>query len=289
MSEQIDLNTVVIGVIGCGRMGQAIIGGLLASSSIMPGNVICSVGSEDSVAELEKIFPAEVRVVYGDDGNLQVSAEADIVLLCTKPQMAISVFEKDNIRNALESKLVISICAGLFTRQIRDWLPHSSIIRAMPNTACRVQAGMTVFCVSSDSSRVTRDQRNLALKIFSPLGRCRFIGEHLMDAATGLAGSGPAFACVVMESLADGGVMEGMPRDVAIELAAQAVLGAAQLVLTTKKHPAVIKDDVTTPAGCTIAGLLVMEDGKIRSTLARAVQEATKVASVLGKPKPKQQ
>jgi pyrroline-5-carboxylate reductase len=152
----------------------------------------------------------------------------------------------------------------------------------MPNTPCKIRCGMTVLAAASSNSQVTLDQRQIALKIFSTLGRTRFLEEHHMDAVTGLSGSGPAFACVVLEALADGGVMMGLPRDVAIELSASALSGAAQMVLQTKQHPSVIKDDVTTPAGCTIAGLLSMEDGKIRSTLARAVQEATQVAGGLG-------
>lgn len=157
-----------------------------------------------------------------------------------------------------------------------------AIMRAMPNTPCKLRCGMTVLATSSSNSSVTAEQKQIGLKIFSTLGRARFLEEHHMDAVTGLSGSGPAFACVVIESLADGGVMMGLPRDVALELAAQALSGAAQMVLQAKQHPSIIKDDVTTPAGCTIAGLLSMEDGKIRSTLARAVQEATNVAGGLG-------
>lgn len=148
----------------------------------------------------------------------------------------------------------------------------AAIVRAMPNTPCRIRCGMTVLSVATQNTRVTSEQRALVTQLFSPLGRCRWLDEKHMDAVTGLSGSGPAFACVVLEALADGGVMMGLSRDVAIELSAQALAGAAQMVLQTKQHPSVIKDDVTTPAGCTIAGLLSMEDGKIRSTLARAIQ-----------------
>ncbi|KAF9027269.1 delta 1-pyrroline-5-carboxylate reductase [Haplosporangium bisporale] len=126
---------------------------------------------------------------------------------------------------------------------------------------------------------------NFTSNIFSTLGRCRILDEKHLDAVTALAGSGPAFACVMLEALADGGVMMGLPRDVATELAAQVLQGAARMVLTTGAHPAAIKDSVTTPGGCTIAGLLTMEDGKIRSTLARTIQEATTVASTLGRDK----
>ncbi|CAG8537149.1 6236_t:CDS:2, partial [Ambispora leptoticha] len=142
-----------------------------------------------------------------------------------------------------------------------------------------IREGMTVL---SCQPNIVGEEKAFASWVFSALGRSRFLDEKHLDAVTGLSGSGPAFACVVLEALADGGVMMGLPRDVALELAAQALQGAARMVLQTEKHPAEIKDSVTTPAGCTIAGLLTMEDGKIRSTLARTVQEATKVASTLG-------
>ena len=185
-----------------------------------------------------------------------------------------------SIQKALEDKLVISIAAGIKLPNYERWLPNSKVIRAMPNTPCQIRQGMVVF---STSPSLCPTIRSLTLRLFSALGRCRFVADRHMDAVTALSGSGPAFACVIMEALADGGVMMGLPREVAVELAAQSLQGAARMVLETGMHPAEIKDTVTTPAGCTIAGILTMEDGKIRSVLARTIEEATKVASSLGR------
>ncbi len=149
----------------------------------------------------------------------------------------------------------------------------------MPNTPCLIGEGMTALAPSAEA---TEADLELARGIFGVVGRVVVLDEKHMDAVTGLSGSGPAFACVILEALADGGVMMGLPRAVAVELAAQTVQGAARLVLETGEHPAALKDRVTTPAGCTIAGLFKMEEGRIRSTLARTVQEATRVASGLG-------
>jgi pyrroline-5-carboxylate reductase len=136
--------------------------------------------------------------------------------------------------------------------------------------------------VLAPAAGVSPEDVGVVERLFGAVGRVRVLDERHLDAVTGLSGSGPAFAFVMLESLADGGVMMGLPRAVAIELAAQTMLGAARLVLERGEHPAALKDQVTTPAGCTIAGLLTMEDGRIRSTLARTIQEATRVASGLG-------
>ena len=174
---------------------------------------------------------------------------------------------------------MVSTCAGVKLAQFEQWLPDCQLVRAMPNTPCLIRDGMTVL---SPGRGASDEQLALAKKIFAAVGRVLVLDEKHMDVVTGLSGSGPAFAFVILEALADGGVMMGLPRQAAIELAAQTLQGAGRLVLETGTHPAALKDEVTTPAGCTIAGLLTMEDGNIRSTLARAIQEATKVAAELG-------
>lgn len=186
------------------------------------------------------------------------------------------------IKKALANKVVVSIAAGIRLSQYEQWLPTSRVIRAMPNTPCQIREGMVVLSASSALESSSRQQ---ILHLLNPLGQCRFLSDHHLDAVTALSGSGPAFACIILEALADGGVMMGLPRDVAVQLAAQSLQGAARMVLQTGMHPAQIKDTVTTPAGCTIAGILTMEDGKIRSVLARTIEEATKVASSLGRKK----
>ncbi len=150
----------------------------------------------------------------------------------------------------------------------------------MPNTPCLIGKGMTVL---SKGSHATDGDVALATEIFEPLGRVLELEEKHMDTVTGLSASGPAFLYIIIEALADGGVMRGLPRSVATTLVAQMTLGAAEMVLTTGRHPAALKDDVTTPAGCTIAGILALEDGRIRSVLARGVETAAKVAGELGK------
>jgi len=183
------------------------------------------------------------------------------------------------LQAALQGKLVISICAGVTLGQLAAWCPGARYIRAMPNTPALISEGMTVV---SPGAGVSDDDLELALGIFRSVGRCRVLDAKYLDAVTGLSGSGPAFACVMLEALADGGVMMGLPRDVAVELAAQTMQGAARMVLETGDHPAALRDRVTTPAGCTIAGLFRMEEGRIRSTLAQTVQVAAKKASTLG-------
>ncbi|KAF9427387.1 delta 1-pyrroline-5-carboxylate reductase [Podila epigama] len=300
-------------VLGCGTMGIAIIRGTLDASSstatannnnnnsnsnttttstttaiadhLLPSGFIACVSHKESAAKLALTLGDQARVLYGHTGNVQGVTEADVVLLCTKPQVAKAVLSAPGIRDALAGKLLVSICAGVTIEQLQSWTtPTTTIIRAMPNTPCKasIREGMTVLSCSPGTDP---ESIEFTSQIFSTLGRCRILDEKHLDAVTALAGSGPAFACVMLEALADGGVMMGLPRDVATELAAQVLQGAARMVLTTGAHPAAIKDSVTTPGGCTIAGLLTMEDGKIRSTLARTIQEAATVASTLGRDK----
>ncbi|CAG8433092.1 10721_t:CDS:2 [Diversispora eburnea] len=269
-------------------MGKAILSGIIASMMISgqdedqiykPKKFIACVSREESGARIKKTFNDKVTLLVGE--NVKGVNEADIVFLCSKPQVAQSILTEEGMIQALENKPLISILAGVTISQLEKWVPLTTkIIRAMPNTPCMIREGMTVIGCRND---VKAEDKDFASWAFSTLGRVRFLDEKHFDAVTGLSGSGPAFACVVLESMADGGVMMGLPRDIAFELAAQALQGAARMVLQTGKHPSEIKDTVTTPAGCTIAGLLTMEDGKIRSTIARSIQEASNVASTLGK------
>ena len=262
-----------IGIIGCGTMGQAILGGLLAADEVDASSVVVTLRWDEDVDQLRQRFG-----VVGLRDNAEAARRSDIVLLCVKPQVAEDVLADPDLRDALDGKLLISICAGLELKKLVAWVPGAAVIRAMPNTPCLIREGMTVI---SAGPGVTPTHVASAEAIFSSVGRCRVLEEKHLNAVTGLSGSGPAFACVMLEAMADGGVMMGLPRDVAVELAAQTMQGAARLVLHTGEHPAALKDRVTTPAGCTIAGLLIMEDGRIRSTLARTIQESSRVASGL--------
>jgi pyrroline-5-carboxylate reductase len=180
------------------------------------------------------------------------------------------------------SALVISILAGVSTEKLESLLgTQNPVVRAMPNTPCVVGEGMTVVCAGKHAT--TRDLAR-ARQIFEGVGKCLAADETHFNAITALSASGPAYQYLIMEALADAGVRVGLPRQLALTLVAQTVLGAARMVLSSGRHPAALRDDVTTPAGCTIAGLLILEDGRVRSVLARAVEEATRTAAHLGAP-----
>jgi pyrroline-5-carboxylate reductase len=270
-------------VLGCGTMGEAIVRGVARAGWLPMDNVIVTARREPVAARLR-----EQLGVAAITDNLAACQEAQVVLICLKPQRYAEVLDNDAMRAALAGKLVISIAAGVTLDKLAAWLPETAVIRAMPNTPALIGQGMTVLCrldarsAARPSNIASDDQLALALEIFESVGRCIELEAKLMDAVTGLNGSGPAFVYVMLEAMADGGVMMGLPRDVALTIAAQVFRGAASMVLDTDRHPAALKDQVTTPAGCTIAGILTMEDGRIRSVLARTVQEAAKVAGSLG-------
>jgi pyrroline-5-carboxylate reductase len=263
-----------LAVIGCGTMGEAIVRGIFRSGKLTPAQVFAT----DRRADLVRDLAARHKMRTSAD-NLEAARAASVALVCLKPQHMEAALDNEPMRGALAGKLVISIAAGVRLGQLQSWLPRTTIIRAMPNTPAVIGEGMTVI---ARGQGVSDDQAALAQEIFSAVGRCVELDESNMDVITALNGSGPAFAYLVLESLADGAVMMGLRRDVAFSIAAQMLQGAARMVLETGNHPAALKDQVTTPAGCTIAGLLTLEDGRIRSVLARAVEEATRVAGRLG-------
>ena len=264
-----------LAVIGCGIMGEAIVGGLLRAGLLAAREVVATARRQD-VADAV----AERHGIVTTLDNLVACSSAETVLLTLKPQRIAKVLHQPGIREALAGKLVISIAAGVTLTQLASWLPQSAVIRAMPNTPCLIGEGMTVL---ARGPGVGDAEVAAASRLFETVGRCIEVEDKLMDAVTSLGGSGPAFVYVMIEAMADGGVMMGLPRPVALQIAAQVFQGAARMVLQTSRHPAALKDQVTTPAGCTIAGILTMEDGRIRSVLARTIQEATRVAGELGK------
>lgn len=264
-----------LAIIGCGTMGEAILAGLLRAKRIDPARVtVTARRNEDALALAHK------HGVRGTIDNAMAAGSASVVVASLKPQRMRAVFDDDKMRAALADTLLVSVAAGIRLATLESWLPRTAIVRAMPNTPCLIGEGMTVLAAGS---RTTPEQLAVARQIFESVGNCIELEDKHMDAVTSLNGSGPAFAYVILEALADGGVMMGLPRDVALTMAAQVLQGSARMVLETGFHPAALKDQVTTPAGSTIAGLLTMEDGRIRSVLARAIQEATKVAASLGR------
>jgi len=262
-------------VIGCGTMGQAIVGGLLDAGVFARDHVVVTARTSEAARALEHKLGTSATM-----DNIAACRRANVVLIALKPQRVGLVVDQPAFREAATGKLVISIAAGVDLEQLSRWLPDAAVIRAMPNTPCLIGEGMTVI---ARGRAVTDVHAALAMRMFEAVGRCIELEDKHMDAVTSLNSSGPAFAYVILEALADGGVMIGLPRDVALQIAAQMFQGSARMVLGTGFHPAALKDQVTTPAGCTIAGILTMEDGRIRSVLARTVQEAARVASGLGK------
>jgi pyrroline-5-carboxylate reductase len=261
-------------VLGAGTMGEAIVRGLLHSKRLKPTQIFATDRRPEVVKALK-----EKHGIRATASNVEACKAADVVVVCVKPHEVGPAVSAPDTRKALDGKLVISIAAGVRLEQLSGWLPESQVIRAMPNTPCLIGEGMTVI---ARGKSVTDEQAEQAKEIFRCVGRCIEADDKLMDAVTSLNGSGPAFAYIILEALADGGVRMGLRRDTAVEIAAQMFQGAARMVLETGMHPAALKDQVTTPAGCTIAGLLTMEDGRIRSVIARAVEEAAGVAAKLG-------
>ncbi len=238
--------TSTLTVLGCGTMGEAIVRGLLRSGRLKPEQLYATDRRSDVVRTLR-----EKHGIHATSDNLEACRAAGVVLVCVKPHEVATALDNDTMRAALRGKLVISIAAGVRLDQLRGWLPDSAVIRAMPNTPCLIGEGMTVI---ARGPGVSDAQAAVAVEIFRAVGRCVEAEDKVMDAVTSLNGSGPAFAYMILEALTDGGVRMGLRRDAAMEIAAQMVQGAARMVLQTGMHPAALKDQVTTPAGCTIAG-----------------------------------
>lgn len=262
-----------LGIIGTGKLGEAILAGVLAEKIVEAGSIILSVRTEKHRSDLEARYG--VRAVL--DNNI-IAAEAETIIVAIKPKTVSEVLS--HIAPRLQpGQLIISAAAGVVLEMFETKVPGSvGVIRSMPNLAVAVGEGMTVL---SPGRAVTAIQLEWAKKIFGSVGRVLVLDEQHMDAVTGLSGSGPAYVYLIIESLADGGVKLGLPRDVAIELAAQTVLGAAKNVLVTGEHPAKLKDQVTTPAGVTIDGLMELEEGGLRVTLIKAVVKAAERAKAL--------
>jgi pyrroline-5-carboxylate reductase len=210
-------------------------------------------------------------------------AHAGLIIVCVKPGQIASVTTHLRDAGLKPETLLVSILGGITTERLETLLGLPNVwLRAMPNTPCLVGKGMTVVCGGRGA---TEAHLHLVQRIFNAMGSCRAVEEQYFNAVTALSGSGPAYMYLVVEALADAGVRVGLRRDLALHLATQTMLGAAHMVLDTGRHPASLRDDVTTPAGTTIGALLMLEDGKIRSVLARAVEEATRIAEERGRVK----
>lgn len=265
-----------IGFIGAGTMAKAIIKGILNSGAVPPENIMASEISEDLAKKASDVLGITVIT-----DNKEVTKNSDIIFLCVKPYGIIeSVLYEIKDLITLE-KLVVSVAAGVNTEFIEDTLNRKThVVRVMPNTPAVVNEGMSAI---AKGRHATDEQADLILELFKSIGRAIRVPERLINAVTGISGSGPAFIFLIIEALADGGLKLGLTKQAALELAAQTCLGAAKMVLETGKHPSVLKDEVTTPGGCTIAGLMIMEDEKVRAALSKTVIETARAASGLGK------
>jgi len=262
-----------LGFLGCGKMATALVGGVV-QAGVCPAD---SLLVQDCVAAAQEAL-AQKTGVAGAAGASALAQSVDALVLCVKPADALAALR--GMGEALAGKLVISIVAGLSLAKLEEAAgPAARVVRVMPNTPALIHQGATAFATGATA---TAEDAALVTKIFAAVGRVVQVKEPLLDAVTGLSGSGPAYVYLVIEALADGGVLMGLPRDLALQLAAQTVAGAAGMVLQTGLHPATLKDQVTSPGGTTIAGLEELEGAAVRSAFLSAVRAATERSRQLG-------
>jgi len=264
-----------IAFLGGGNMAEALIKGMLAAGVAKAEQVFVSDLSADRLEQLKKTYG-----IITQKSNCDAVAQAGIVMLCVKPQVMDLVL-KEISDVADKDKLVISIAAGVTIARIEKALAEGTrVIRVMPNTPALVLSGAAGLAPGSTS---TVSDMMTAQQIFGAVGRAVVVEEKLLDAVTGLSGSGPAYVFTIIEALADAGVKAGIPRELALELSAQTVYGAAKMVLETHEQPGRLREKVTSPGGTTVEGLLMLEKGKLRETLMNAVEAATARSRELGK------
>ncbi len=262
-----------LAVLGTGKLGGILLRAYLKQELFSPQRVTATVKHEEKASALAKTLG-----VSATTENRKAVRDADIVLLGVKPQVVGEVL-KEIASQLNEKTLVISVAASVPTSYIEQRLGAKvPVVRAMPNTPSAVGCGMTGICPGAHAGA---EHLEMARAMFDAVGRTVVVDEKNMDAVTGLSASGPAYAYIILESLAEAGVKVGLPRDIATLLAAQTMKGAASVVLETGDHPALLKDAVTTPAGCTIDGIMELEEGKLRVTLIKAVVKATSRAGEL--------
>ena len=271
-------------VLGFGNMGRALVKGLLTSTDRQV--IVCDRFESDSAHELSERFPGRLQFLLASrvqrEGLEIPLTQSDTLIICTKPQnfQEAVQFWKPVFLSGGGNPLVMSILAGTPIEQIQKSFPGCVISRAMPNIAATVDCAATAMCFSPEASD---GEISRARAIFEAVGKAWVVPEELMNAVTGLSGSGPAYIYMVIEALSDGGVKMGMPRQLALELAAQTVLGAAKLVQDTGQHPAVLRDQVTTPGGTTISAIHELERHGLRPMLISAVVTATKKSRLLAR------
>lgn len=260
-------------VIGAGKIGQTLIRAMLDTGIVERPDIVATAKHEQTARAVAEEFKIKTTL-----DNLEGCKNANVILICVKPQVIDEVLE--SIKGSVsKDQLIITTIASVPTWHLEKTLKTPvPIIRTMPNTPCLIRMGMTGIAAGK---YVTSDHLEIAKKIFDSLGRSIVLDEKYLDAVTGVSGCGPAFMYMIVEAIAEGGVKVGLPRDVATLLAAQTMTGAGSMILHTHQHPALLKDAVTTPAGCTIDGILELEEGGLRVTLIKAIIKATQRASRL--------
>ncbi len=263
-----------IACIGGGNMAESLLGGLLRNGLTTPERVVVS----DPRLIRRDLVAGRFRVAVCAD-NQEAAAGADLIVLCVEPQVLDDVLIE--LTPIVQGQpLVISVAAGYPISRIQRHLKSATrVVRAMPNTPSSIGEGMTALSIMSG---LPPEDRAMAERLFESVGKVVLVEERLLDAVTGLSGSGPAYVFAMIEALADGGVLTGLPRSTAQLLAAQTAAGAARMVLELAEHPGLLKDRVASPGGTTIAGLRRLEEGRLRATLMSAVEAATKRSQELG-------
>lgn len=265
-----------IAIIGVGKMGETLLNSMIKNNLIKKENLTGSTAQEEHAKEINKKYSVRTYI-----DNKEMVLGKDIIIFAIKPQMMKKVISEIK-KVVTEKQLIISIAAATSTQFIEDCLGGNiPVIRAMPNTPALINEGMTVIC---PGRYVDKNHIQMAMGIFGAVGLVEVIHrEELMDVVTALSGSGPAYTYIIIESLTEGGLRMGLPRELAQKLTAQSLLGAAKMVLKTGMHPALLKGDVTTPAGVTVDGLMELEDGGIRVALIKAVSRATEKSKELSR------
>lgn len=262
-----------IGFIGAGQMATALAQGMVRAGLAAPAQLIASDPSSDARAKFAAATGGRTTTE-----NRQVLRESQVVLLAVKPQQMAAVLAE--MRGEVGSQLVVSIAAGVRLAALAEGLGNSvRLVRVMPNTPCLVGAGACGYCLGPHA---TDEDGRLVAEMLAAVGIAFSVEEKLLDAVTGLSGSGPAFLYLIIEALSDGGVRMGLPRNIATALAAQTVRGAAEMVLRTGEHPGLLKDRVASPGGTTIAGLQALETAAVRGAMMAAVEAATVRSRELG-------
>ena len=259
------MDNINIGFIGAGNMGTALIKGLIYSKTSGKEFIICSDACRDKLNFLKK----ELNITVSEN-NSDVINTSDIIILAVKPQTIPAICKEIKNSPRIEEKLFISIAAGMPSNAIEACIGgRVRVVRVMPNVAVSVMEGISAIARGENA---TRDDVEAVKKIFNAVGKSLEVDESLMDAVTGLSGSGPGYIFLIIEALADAGVQAGLPREIALELTTQTLLGSVKLMAETGEHPSKLKDSVTSPGGTTIAGIHAMETGALRATLMNAVK-----------------